>query len=86
MVERKVTIVNASGLHARPAADLVDFVKNYPGKVEVLRDEQVGNLKSILMVMSMGLTQGTEVTLRVQGENEEAFADKLSTFIANMEG
>ena len=89
MTERVVKIVNQSGLHARPAAQVVDFVKAYPGRVEVVQGEKICNLKSILMVLSMGLSRGTEVTLRVSGESkkdEEAYLEKLVDFINNLDG
>lgn len=85
MVEKTITVVNPSGIHARPATLVVDFCKVYPGTVEVVKGEKVGNLKSILMILSMGLKRGTEITLRVSGENEEAFLDSLVAYILNLE-
>jgi phosphocarrier protein HPr/phosphocarrier protein len=85
MVEKTITVVNPSGIHARPATLVVDFCKAYPGTVEVVKGEKVGNLKSILMILSMGLKRGTEITLRVSGENEEAFLDSLVAYILNLE-
>lgn len=84
MVERSIRVVNPTGIHARPAAQVVDFVKKYPGTVEVIKGERVGNLKSILMVLSMGLKKDTDITLRVSGENEQAFLDSLAEFILNL--
>lgn len=85
MVERSIKIVNPSGIHARPATQVVGFVKSYPGTVEIIKGEHVGNLKSILIVLSMGLKKDTDITLRVSGENEEAFLDSLVEFIQNLE-
>ena len=86
MVEKKVTVVNPTGIHARPASMVVAFVKNYPGKVEVIKEEKTGDMKSILMILSMGLKQGTEITLRVSGEDEEEFIESLARFIEELEG
>ncbi|PKK40178.1 hypothetical protein ABB02_00537 [Clostridiaceae bacterium JG1575] len=86
MVERQVTVVNSSGLHARPAAAVVNFVKNYKGTVEVINNGKKGNLKSIISIMSLGMRMGSELTLMVEGENEEQFADELVTFISKLEG
>ena len=85
MVERTVMIVNPSGIHARPAKMVVDFVKDYPGGVEVIKDGRSANLKSIIMVMTMGLKKDTEVMIRVCGQQEEAFLDSLCEFIQNLE-
>ncbi|MGE5613463.1 MAG: HPr family phosphocarrier protein [Bacillota bacterium] len=85
MVSKTIKVVNPSGIHARPATQVVEFAKNYPGKVEVIKGEKVGDLKSILMVLSMGLKKGTEITLRVTGENEQEFLDSIVEFIQNLE-
>lgn len=86
MVKRTVVVANPSGLHARPAAKLVDFVKGYPGTVELEKDGRRANLKSILMLLSLGVAKGTEITLWVDGTEEEAFADSLAEFVLNLEG
>lgn len=86
MVERQVQVVNASGIHARPAASVVNFVKNYKGTVEVMNNGKKGNLKSIISIMSLGMRKGSEITLFVEGEDEENFIEELATFISNLEG
>ncbi|MDL2293293.1 HPr family phosphocarrier protein [Ruminococcaceae bacterium OttesenSCG-928-D13] len=86
MIEQQVTITNPSGLHARPASLVTSFVKTYDGKVEIIRDTTTCNLKSILSLLSMGLHQGAEVTLRVDGPNEEQYMQSLVEFIQNLEG
>ncbi len=86
MVEKIITIINPSGLHARPANRVVEFVKDYKGEVEVVHNGKVGNLKSILMLLSMGLAKDTCVTLRVDGPNEQAFIEELALFIQSLDG
>lgn len=86
MVERQVTVVNTSGIHARPAAAVVNFVKNYKGTVEVTNNGKKGNLKSIISIMSLGMRKGSNLTLHVEGEDEELFAGDLASFISNLEG
>lgn len=84
MVEKTIIINNETGLHARPAASLVQFVKNFPGSVEIVKDGKVANAKSIFNVMSLGISKGTEITLRVNGEDEEVYLNKLYDFIDNL--
>ncbi|MDO4662417.1 MAG: HPr family phosphocarrier protein [Tissierellia bacterium] len=84
MAEKKVTVINETGLHARPAASLVQFVKNYPGEVKIVKDGKEANAKSIFNVMSLGISKGTEIKLIVEGENEEEYLDKLVEFIENL--
>lgn len=84
MAERNVVITNERGLHARPAASLVQFVKNYPGEVKIIKEGKEANAKSIFNVMSLGIAKGTEITLVVEGEDEDKFADELVDFIENL--
>ncbi|MDD7543511.1 MAG: HPr family phosphocarrier protein [Peptoniphilaceae bacterium] len=84
MAEKNVTVVNATGLHARPAAALVQFVKNIPGDVEIIKDGKVANAKSIFNVMSLGISKGTEITVRVTGENAEEHVNQVVEFISGL--
>lgn len=84
MVEKSVVVTNETGLHARPAAALVQFVKAMPGEVELVKEGKVANAKSIFSVMSLGISKGTEVTVRVNGENEEANLEKVVEFIEGL--
>ncbi|MDY6065276.1 MAG: HPr family phosphocarrier protein [Finegoldia sp.] len=86
MVEGKVSVNNESGLHARPAASLVQFVKDFDGSVELVKEDKVANAKSIFNVMALGISKGTEITVRIDGENEEENLDKLIKFIEKLEG
>ncbi|NLW52607.1 MAG: HPr family phosphocarrier protein [Tissierellia bacterium] len=81
MVEKSVVVTNETGLHARPAAALVQFVKSMPGEVELVKEGKVANAKSIFSVMSLGISKGTEISVRVNGENEETNLDKVVEFI-----
>ena len=71
MVEKNVVVQNETGLHARPAASLVQFVKNFDGNVELVKDGKTANAKSIFNVMALGISKGTEITVRVDGNNEQ---------------
>ncbi|MFM1524701.1 MULTISPECIES: HPr family phosphocarrier protein [Helcococcus] len=84
MIEKKIVVVNETGLHARPAAALVQFVKNIEGTVELVKDGKVANAKSIFSVMSLGISKDTEILVRVTGENEEENCDKVVEFIGSL--
>lgn len=84
MAERQVKVLNQTGLHARPAAALVQFVKNVPGEVELIKEGKVANAKSIFSVMSLGISKDTEITVKVTGENEEENVEKVVEFIQNL--
>ena len=84
MIEKNVIIKNETGLHARPAASLVQFVKKLDERIEIIMDNKVADAKSIFNVMSLGISKGTEVTLRVDGENEEKTLEEVVNFIENL--
>ncbi|WP_338803715.1 HPr family phosphocarrier protein [Xenorhabdus griffiniae] len=84
MIEYSVVVTAPSGLHTRPCAQLCNFVKNYSGKIEIVRRDKSANLKSMFKVMSMGIKSGMEVIIRVEGDNEKEMAQSVIEFIRNI--
>jgi phosphotransferase system HPr (HPr) family protein len=84
VTEQTVTVHNASGLHARPAAAFVGAAKKFADtKVWVVKGEVARDAKSILQVLQMGVTKGTVVTIRAEGPAE---ADAVATLVGLIEG
>ncbi|KXS47714.1 MULTISPECIES: HPr family phosphocarrier protein [Halanaerobium] len=79
--EKKVTITNETGLHARPASQFVKKADKFKSKIEIVFGEKEVNAKSIMGVMSLGISQGTEIILKAEGEDEEEAINKLESFI-----
>lgn len=74
-VESRVTISNSLGLHARPAMSFVDTANSFTSDIRVSKGDQEVDGKSIMQMMMLAATQGTELTLRVQGPDaDEALA------------
>ncbi len=71
MKEQKFTITDDTGIHARPATLLVNKAGQYESHVELHYNEKAVNLKSIMGVMSLGVPKGAEVTVTVEGTDEE---------------
>ena len=75
MISETVTIQNKLGLHARAAAKLVSLACNYGSQIELIRSGKTVNAKSIMGVMMLAAAKGTEIDLKVEGEDEqEAFS------------
>ena len=70
MVSRSITIKNSVGLHARPATFFIQKANSYKSYVWVEKDDKRVNAKSLLGVLSLGITKGMEVTLIADGEDE----------------
>jgi phosphocarrier protein len=81
MVERQVEICNQRGLHARAAAKFVHLASGFDCRVTVCNGKDEADGKSILSLMVLGASQGTELTLRCEGEDEQAAADALTALV-----
>jgi len=86
MIRQRVTIVNKLGLHARAAAKLVATASNYSCDIEIQRDAKKVNGKSIMGVMMLAASQGTDIELFISGADEENALKELLTLIANRFG
>ncbi|WP_340622261.1 HPr family phosphocarrier protein [Xenorhabdus siamensis] len=84
MIEYSVVVTAPSGLHTRPSAQLCNLAKTYNGTIEIIRGDKSANLKSMFKIMSMGIKSGMEVTIRVEGENEEEMAQSVVDLIRNI--
>lgn len=86
VTDGQVVIVNALGLHARAAAKLVNLAKTFTCSIEFCLDDKSVDAKSIMKVMMLAAGQGTVLTLRTSGEEEEDAYDAISTLIGDRFG
>jgi phosphocarrier protein NPr len=79
MRERRVTISNRLGLHARAAARLVRRATQYTSSVSLLREDtgQIADGKSILSVLLLAASRGTHLIIKADGADEDRAADAL---------
>jgi len=71
MVEQTVTISNRAGIHARPAAILVQATKNFNCNIYLEKGNNKINAKSIMGVITLGAAFGTELKIVAEGEDEQ---------------
>ncbi len=71
------------GLHARPATDLVKLCQGISSKISLIKDDTTVDPKSILGIMALGATFGTELTVEVNGPDEDDAISKLDTYFNN---
>ncbi|HEY7213990.1 MAG TPA: HPr family phosphocarrier protein [Thermoanaerobaculia bacterium] len=83
MTEREVEIVNRLGLHARAAAKLVHLAGGFQSRVTMLKDGEAVDAKSILGLLLLAAGQGSRLTVRCEGADEEAAMRAVAELIAN---
>ncbi|MFB5191344.1 HPr family phosphocarrier protein [Alicyclobacillus fastidiosus] len=71
VVERQVTLKNVSGLHARPASQFVAEATKFTSSVSVEVNGKRVDAKSILGLLSLGISQGQAISIITEGPDEE---------------
>ncbi|MCL2067472.1 MAG: HPr family phosphocarrier protein [Treponema sp.] len=77
MTEKIITIANRAGIHARPAAIIVQVTKNFKSNIYFQKGNNRINAKSIMGIITLGAAYGTEIKIIADGEDEEAVIDSL---------
>lgn len=83
MYIKTAVINNAVGLHARPATFFIQKANEFKSSIWVEKDHRRVNAKSLLGVLSMGIVQGTEITIVAEGPDEVVAADSLAELISS---
>ncbi len=81
--ERRFLIVNALGLHARAAAQLVQTANRFRCEIHVEKDGMEVNGKSIMGVLTLAAAKGSTITVSVDGEDAELAMGELAKVIEN---
>ena len=72
MIERELAILNRLGLHARAAAKFVQTASRFKSEVKIRKNGEEVDGKSILGLLLLAASQGTQITVAVSGEDEDA--------------
>ena len=83
MIETKVTIVNRRGLHARASAKFVKCAEAYQAEIRVRKDDDVVVATSIMGLMMLGASLGSQITLQATGPDAK---DALAALTRLIEG
>jgi phosphocarrier protein len=82
----RFVIINALGLHARAATKLVQLASRFPCEVEVAREDQAANGKSVMGVLLLCGSKGTTLEVRASGERAQECVDAIGELIASRFG
>ena len=80
MKEFKYVITDPEGVHARPAGILVKQAAGYQSSVKIAKGEKSADAKRIFGVMGLGVKTGEEVTITVDGADEDTAITELEAF------
>lgn len=72
MYSKDIIVENKSGLHARPASMFVSAAVKFNSNITVTKDSKKANAKSVISVLSLGVTKGSKVIIAAEGSDEEA--------------
>ena len=77
-MEKMIKVINPLGLHARPAAKVVDCAARFTSDIRISYQNQEIDAKSIMGLLMLGAAKGTSVTFQVDGNDETAAMEELT--------
>jgi phosphocarrier protein len=78
MVERELKVINALGIHARPASKIVQTANTFTSKITLMKDTTNADAKSILHVMMLGANFGSTVRVKASGNDEKQAVEAIA--------
>ncbi|APC12429.1 MULTISPECIES: phosphocarrier protein Hpr [Providencia] len=85
MFQQEVTITAPNGLHTRPAAQFVKEAKAFSSDISLISGGKSASAKSLFKLQTLGLTQGTVVTISAEGEDEKEAVEHLVKLMGELE-
>ncbi|EPL6453372.1 phosphocarrier protein Hpr [Providencia vermicola] len=85
MFQQEVTITAPNGLHTRPAAQFVKEAKAFTSDISLISGGKSASAKSLFKLQTLGLTQGTVVTISAEGEDEKEAVEYLVKLMGELE-
>jgi phosphocarrier protein HPr len=86
MIRQTITIINKLGLHTRAAAKLVATATQFESKIQISRNNQLADCKSIMSLILMGVTKNMTLELIISGADEMEARDAIVNLIQNRFG
>lgn len=83
MFEKQITIINKLGLHARAAAKLINVTSSFSSDIQLTKDGRQVDGKSIMSVMMLAASKGTELTISATGDDEQQALNAIVLLINN---
>lgn len=81
MIAFNYTITDRSGIHARPAAELVKAIKDFTSSVTITKGAKTTDARKIFGLIGLGAKMGEEILVQIEGEDEACAAAVLECFL-----
>ena len=81
MKEFTYVITDKEGIHARPAGELGKLAKEYTSTVSVIKEGKKADAKKVFGLMGLGVKNGMEITVQIEGEDEDTAAAAVEAFL-----
>lgn len=81
MKEFKYVVTDPAGIHARPAGEFVKAASKFESDIQISKDGKSVSAKKIFGVMGLAAKQGQEITVTIEGPDEETAAAELEAFL-----
>ncbi|MES2661901.1 MAG: HPr family phosphocarrier protein [Pseudomonadota bacterium] len=85
-LHERLLVENKLGIHARAAAKLVALANHYVCSIELTKKDITVNAKSIMSVLMLAANQGTELELRIEGDDAEEARVAITELFKNRFG
>ena len=86
MVQQTVVIQNPTGMHTKIPAQFVAFTHQFHDEIYLIKGNQKANAKSLLNLLLLGLDPGSEVTVQVEGPQEQETLRQVIRYIETLTG
>ena len=83
MIEKNVVVRNRAGIHARPAALIVQTAAQFASHIEFRNDHESINAKSIMGIITLGAGYNSTITISADGEDENEAVERLAQLFEN---
>jgi len=84
-IKKQIEVMNPLGLHARPASIFVKIANKYESDINVMKDTEVVNGKSMMGLLTLAVEKGTAIELEITGRDAEQAMEELESFLTSAE-
>lgn len=86
MTSQTVMIRNQTGIHARPASLFINTASAFKSEITVTKNGKSGSAKSLMSILALGLTKGSEIIISADGEDEKEAVAALAKLVESKFG